>query len=86
MAENGDAQVTYFRDNLKAALDDLKALDKDGCTRAQARETWDKVFDTDFYSDQPDPDAAKKAAAQVTVMNVTMNETARRDDGGGRFG
>lgn len=86
LAENGDAQVTYFRDNLKAALDDLKALDKDECTRAQAREAWDKVFDTDFFSDQPDPDAAKKAAAQGTVMNFTKNETARRDDGGGRFG
>lgn len=86
LAENGDAQVTYFRDNLKVALDDLKALDKAECTRAQARDAWDKVFDTGCFSDQPDPDAAKKAATQSTVMSVTKNETARRDDGGGRFG
>lgn len=86
LSENGDAQVIYFRDCLKAALDELKVLDKQDCTRAQAREAWDKVFDTEFFSDQPDPDATKKAAVQGTVMNVTKVETARRDDGGGRFG
>ncbi len=86
LAENGDEQVTYFRACVKAALDELKSLEKEGCTRTQAREAWDKVFDTDFFSGQPDPDAGKKAAAQGTVMNVTKVETARRDDGGGRFG
>ena len=70
----------------KAALDTLAALDKDDCTRAQARQAWDDVFDTTFFSDQPDPDASKKAAAGGAVMEVTKVETARRDDGGGRFG
>lgn len=86
LAENGDDQVTHFRACLRAALDALAVLDKDDCTRAQAREAWDDVFDTSFFSDQPDPDAAKKAAVGGSVMQVTKVETARRDDGGGRFG
>ena len=86
LAENGDEQITHLRDCLKEALDQLKVFDNNDCTRADAREAWDNVFDTDFFSDQPDPDAAKKAVAQGTVMNVTKVETARREDGGGRFG
>lgn len=86
LAEEGDTQVIHFRDSLKEALNELHVLDNYGCTRTQARGAWDGVFDTDFFSDQPDPDATKKAAAQGTVMNVTKVETARRDDGGGRFG
>jgi len=86
LAEEGDAQVIYFRDCLKEALDELNVLDNHDCTRTQVREAWDSVFDTDFFSNQPDPDATKRAAAQGSVMNVTKVETARRDDGGGRFG
>ena len=86
LAESNDAQVTHFRACLKAALDTLAVLDKDDCTRAQARQAWDGVFDTTFFSDQPDPDAAKKAAVGGSVMEVTKVETARRNDGGGRFG
>jgi hypothetical protein len=86
LAESGDEQVTYFRSCLKAALDTLTVLDKDDCSHAQARQAWDDVFDTTFFSDQPDPDASKKAAAGGTVMDVTKVETARRNDGGGRFG
>ncbi|WP_341674732.1 cyclic GMP-AMP synthase DncV-like nucleotidyltransferase [Niveibacterium sp. SC-1] len=86
LAENGDEQVTHFRTRLKEALDTLAVLDKEDCTRAQARQAWDDVFDTTFFSDQPDPDAAKKAAVGNSVMEVTKVETARRNDGGGRFG
>jgi hypothetical protein len=86
LAESGDEQVTYFRACLKSALDTLAVLDEDDCTHAQARQAWDDVFDTTFFSDQPDPDASKKAVAGGSVMDVTKVETARRNDGGGRFG
>ena len=86
LAEEGDTQVIHFRDSLKEALNELHVLDNYGCTRTQARGAWGGVFDTDFFSDQPDPDDTKKAVAQGTVINVTKVETARRDDGGGRFG
>lgn len=86
LAEQGDAQVTYFRDCLKAALDTLKVLDRDDCTRAMAREAWDSVFDTKFFSNRPDSDTANKGSSLGSVMTVTSVETARREDGGGRFG
>ncbi|AWI79113.1 hypothetical protein CEW87_06895 [Parazoarcus communis] len=86
LAEQGDDQVTYFRDCLKAALDTLKVLDRDDCTRAMAREAWDSVFDTKFFSNRPDPDAANKGSSLGSIMTVTSVETARREDGGGRFG
>lgn len=85
LSELGDAKVGFFRDCLAEALEELELLDKPNCTRAQARKAWDEVFNTDFFSNQPDPDAAKKAALG-TVINVKTVETARRDDGGGRFG
>jgi hypothetical protein len=85
LSEEGNAPVTFFHDCLKEALEELEVLDTANCTRAQAREAWDEVFDTDYFSDQPDPDGAKKASLG-TVMDVTKVETARRDDGGGRFG
>lgn len=86
LAEQGEAQITYFRDCLKVALDALKVLDREDCTRAMASAAWDSVFDTNFFSNQPDPDTANKASGLGTVMNVTSVKTARREDGGGRFG
>ena len=85
LAEIGDEQVTHFRTCLDEALDTLAMLDGDNCTCAQAREAWDDVFETTFFSDQPDPGSAKNAATG-SVMEVTTLETALRHDGGGRFG
>lgn len=86
LADHGDEQVAYFHDCLKSALGALAVLDSYDCTRAQARQAWDEVFDTTFFSDQPDPEVGEKAIAIGSVMDVTKIETARRDDGGGRFG
>jgi hypothetical protein len=86
LAESGDEQVMHFHTCLKEALERLAVRDKEDCTRVLARQAWDAVFDTTFFSDQPDPDAAKRSAAGGSVMEVTRIETARRNDGGGRFG
>lgn len=86
LAEDGDEQVAHFHTCLMEALATLTVLDNYDCTRAQARQAWDDVFDTSFFSDQPDPDSSKRAAARGSIMEVTKIETARRDDGGGRFG
>lgn len=84
LAEEGDAKVLFFRDCLKQALGDLLVLDEENCTRADARGAWDNVFDTKYFSSRPNPDDAAKAAGPF--IHVTSNETARRNDGGGRFG
>lgn len=84
LAESGDKKVSFFRDCLKEALDDLLVLDDAECTVTNAREAWDKVFDTKYFSDQPSPDDGAKAAGPF--IHVTSSEPARREDGGGRFG
>lgn len=81
LATAGDTGVTFFRDCITNALSTLEILDGSDCTREQAREAWDEVFDTSFFTDQPDGSSTKKSA-----FIVTSNNTARRNDGGGRFG
>jgi hypothetical protein len=83
LAAANDEEVEFFRDCLTDALKALKELDKSDCDRALARKAWDAVFDTDFFTNQPnrDDDQTKEAA-----MTVTSVSTARRNDGGGRFG
>lgn len=80
LAKTQDPQVKFFSDCVGDALTTLCALDVEGCTRASAREAWDEVFNTKYFSDQPDADDIK---ASLTVTSVS---TAKREDGGGRFG
>jgi len=85
LASAGDDAVTFFRDCLSSALKTLELLDKSDCTRKQAREAWDNVFDTDYFTEQPDNNG-DDSGGKGSAMKVTSVETARRNDGGGRFG
>ena len=85
LAPASDGAVTFFRDCLTDALKTLEVLDKSDCTRKQAREAWDDVFDTDFFTEQPDNNG-DDSGGKGSAMKVTSVETARRNDGGGRFG
>lgn len=83
LAAAGDEEVKFFHDCLRKALKTLEVLDKWDCTRKQAREAWDEVFDTDYFTKQPDNNGDD---GKGSAMNVTSVEAARRNDGGGRFG
>lgn len=85
LAQAGDAAVTFFRTCLTDALKTLEVLDTSDCTRKKARKAWDDVFDTDFFSMQPD-NKDDGGGGKGSAMSVTSIETARRNDGGGRFG
>lgn len=85
LASAGDDEVGFFRDCLSSALKTLEVLDKSDCTRKQAREAWDDVFDTDFFTTQPDK-TGDDSDSKGSAVKVTSVETARRNDGGGRFG
>ena len=85
LAQAGDEAVTFFRDCLSGALKTLEVLDKSDCSRKQAREAWDDVFDTDFFTKQPDNNG-DSSDGKGSAMAITSIETARRNDGGGRFG
>ena len=85
LASAGDDAVAFFRDCLSSALKTLEVLDKSDCTRKQAREAWDDVFDTHFFTNQPDNNG-DDSGGKGSAIKVTSVETARRNDGGGRFG
>lgn len=85
LASAGDNEVTFFHDCLTGALKTLELLDKSDCTCKQAREAWDDVFDTDFFTNQPDNNG-NDSGSKGSAMKITSVETARRNDGGGRFG
>ena len=84
LAPAGDAAVTFFRTCLSGALKTLEVLDTSDCTRKKAREAWDDVFDTEFFCKQPDNNDG--GGSKGSAMTVTSVESARRNDGGGRFG
>ena len=88
LAKTDDDSIAFFRDFLSDALKTLEVLDRTDCTRTQVREAWDKVFNTDFFTQQPDNngDDNDDGGGQGSAMKVTSRQTARRNDGGGRFG
>jgi hypothetical protein len=86
LAPAGDAAATFFCTCLSGALKTLEVLDTSDCTRTNARAAWDDVFDTDFFSKQPDNKGDGGGKGGGSAMTVTSVETARRNDGGGRFG
>ncbi len=84
LALEGDKEVTFFRDCLNNAIKTLEALDSSDCTRKQAQEAWNDVFDTDFFTSVPD--GSGDDGGEALAIKVTSGGTARRNDGGGRFG
>ncbi len=48
---------------LEDNLAHLEILDDPNCTHEQAMRAWDRVFNTDWFGGQPDPDAEKKIDA-----------------------
>lgn len=82
LAEWDDEGVNFFRSCLESALNTLQVLDDTNCTRKQAREAWDEVFNTNYFTDQPSEDGEKAKAPFV----VTSGNATQRNDGGRRFG
>jgi cyclic GMP-AMP synthase DncV-like protein len=82
-----DSGTAFLRDKLKTALDDLAILDDPKCTATQARQAWDKVFNTNFFSTREKKEAM--AASNVTVLtNLLSKQPNPRPvdkQGGGRF-
>lgn len=81
LAEEGNAKVAFFRDKLDWALCELAVLEK-GCTRSEARQAWDSVYDTDYFQILPEPKEEDKRAFFI----ATSQKSDVRNDGNGRFG
>jgi hypothetical protein len=60
IVDAGNAKVAFFKDCLSDNLKHLEILDEDDCTHDKAMKAWDRVFNTDWFQKQPDPEAEKK--------------------------
>jgi hypothetical protein len=54
-----DPKIAFFRDKLSDAIEWLKPLESSDCTKADALGAWDKVFNTNYFSDR---DVSEEAA------------------------
>jgi hypothetical protein len=68
LAEHDDEQVKFFRDCLGEALKKLEVLDKPECTKRQALDAWDSVFNTRYFSEHAseEPKSLLKTAAAAS--------------------
>jgi len=80
LAEEPDEEVTFFLGCLRDALQDLTILDSESSTRAIARQAWNKVFKTTFFTDLVESNSDAK-----TAFSILTTGTAQRV-GDGRFG
>ncbi|WP_313194090.1 cyclic GMP-AMP synthase DncV-like nucleotidyltransferase [Shinella zoogloeoides] len=71
----GSPKVAFFKECLEDNLAHLEILDDPDCTHEQAMKAWDKVFNTDWFRNQPDPDAEKKIDARTTAPVIKSGDT-----------
>lgn len=77
-----DPRLKFFKAKLKENLEHLLVLDDQECTHEDAMNAWDRVFSTDWFSEQPDPDGGESASAGT--VGAPSSPVQKR--GGGRYG
>lgn len=79
LTKEGDGRPGFLRDRLKENLKHLEVLDEPGCSHDQAMKAWDKVFNCDWFAQQPTPE--RTSAASVCGEPTAAIEKR----GGGRY-
>lgn len=75
IVDTGSRKVSFFRECLGGNLEHLIVLDEPKCTHEQAMKAWDKVFKTDWFENQQDPDVEKKIDARTTAPVIKNGDT-----------
>jgi hypothetical protein len=72
-----DANMVELRTRVGEALDKLLVLHRSDCTKEQAREAWDWVFQSDGYFEAYDKDSAKAHAlfSKAALVNAGLAST-----------
>lgn len=84
LAGKSDDKVRFFQEKLTEALRTLEVLEEGDCTRNEARDEWDDVFNTTYFGKLPDPKDSGDGKKSFFV--ATESKTDTRDDGNGRYG
>lgn len=77
-----DARLKFLKAKLKENLDHLQVLDDPKCAHKDAMGAWDKVFCTEWFSDQPEPEGGETAS----VGSDRGPSAPVQKRGGGRYG
>lgn len=64
-----DPKALFFKEKLSQALSWLSVLFESECTRKQALDAWDKVFNTDYFADKLNDDAKKSYASVASAFS-----------------
>jgi hypothetical protein len=62
ITESGDPKTKFLKEKIDENLKHLDVLDKLDCTHEEAMRAWDNLFNTDWFSKQPDP--SKKSGVE----------------------
>lgn len=68
-----DSKASFLRDRLTEAINHLRPVYNEGRTRGDALKSWDKVFDTSFFSDR---NGGGKESASPNVLKGGVFEDA----------
>lgn len=83
-----DPKAKFLRDRLSDALRWLEPTTKSGCTRDEALKCWDKVFNTDYFSQRGTDDdggEGKVLTSAFVKSSASASRTAVRKEGGGTY-
>lgn len=78
-----DARPGHFKDRLVENLKHLDVLDHADCTHGDAMAAWDKVFCTDWFSQQPPPEEGDGGSGSVKASRSPSRPVEKRE--GGRY-
>lgn len=84
LAGDYDDKVRFFQEKLTKALKTLELLAPSDCTRNEARDAWDSVFNTTYMGRLPDPQDTNGGKKAIFIATESKSDT--RDDGNGRYG
>lgn len=74
--KDSDPRPAFFMEKITENLEHLSVLDHADCTHADAMSAWDRVFNTDWFSGQPEPQRSEtNSAPKAAVVK----------EGGGRY-
>ncbi|MBX4913660.1 MULTISPECIES: cyclic GMP-AMP synthase DncV-like nucleotidyltransferase [Rhizobium] len=85
IVNSGSSKVSFFKECLEENLGHFEILDDPDCTHDQAMKAWDRVFNTDWFRTQPDPDAEKKLDSSARSGPFIKQGETRYASNDGRY-
>jgi hypothetical protein len=75
IAEAGDDKTKFLKEKIDENLGHLDVLDGYWCTHEEAMQAWDALFNTDWFSKQPDPSKKSKIEKASGPAVIKQGET-----------